>query len=93
MVIATTGGDSALFYNRVLRAIDRFFGSGAPARFAFWREQNPACGVSRLCRDPLPDNPAALRLLRDPWRDPEPVSYTHLRSEKRIMNRRIRMVK
>lgn len=83
MVIATTGGDSALFYNRVLRAIDRFFGSGAPARFAFWREQNPACGVSRLCRDPLPDNPAALRLLRDPWSDPEPVSP--LRALRRLL--------
>ncbi len=70
MVIAATGGDSALFFNRVLRAIDRFFGSGSTLSFALWREQNPAYRLCRLCRDPLPDNPAALRALRDPWSDP-----------------------
>lgn len=72
MVIASTGGDSGLFYNRILRAIDEYFGSGAPARFAAWRQGHPECGVSRLCRDPLREDRKALALLRDPWSEPEP---------------------
>lgn len=44
MVIATTGGDASLFFNRVLDAIDGFFGSGAPARYAQWLEEHPPAG-------------------------------------------------
>lgn len=75
MVIATTGGDASLFFNRVLDAIDDFFGSGAPARYAQWLEEHPSCRARRLCRDPMRDDPKSLRLLRDPWTDPEPVGW------------------
>lgn len=76
MVIATTGGDASLFFNRVLDAIDGFFGSGASERYARWRKEHPDCRAGRLCRDPLPDDVKALRLLRDPWADPpQPESW------------------
>ena len=56
-----------MFFNRVLDAIDDFFGSGAPARYAQWLEEHPSCRAGRLCRDPMRDDPKSLRLLRDPW--------------------------
>ena len=73
MVVAATGGDPALFSNRVLEATDRFFGTGASACYARWQARNPQPGARRLFEDTFPENPEALRELRDPWAPREPV--------------------
>ena len=56
MVVAATGGDPALFSNRVLEATDRFFGTGASACYARWLARHPRLGARHLFEDTFPED-------------------------------------
>lgn len=75
MVVAATGGDAALFFNGVLKAVNDYFGDGAQALFSRWRAQRPGRAGLMLFRGPLRDDPAALRALRRPWAEEEPGTW------------------